>query len=343
MRAWEELHPEALKYTTGERDKAEDIIEKREEYIGKNKLEDVLEEYGIDISKLEKDGKGLYHIKIKSHFTKDKLPEGYGYKGGAARSLLLRNLGIDKNSMPRDLDIIRVAEKENYPGADDEISREYMPEDFETDHGVEKILDLNEYFNTRDFTINEVMVYEGEVIASKQCLLDTARRIIRITKHERKTYSKKTKGGPELGSKTLAKMIRFYAEGINRGDEYAMQDIKDFDYEENFITPFYLAIHLDRAYETSQGAAEKYIEVLKEYEQIPDDIEGVEEAAQYLSGLFYRKNFYYRYAPIKQFRLEENKLAEEEKQEDKDESRYYKYQGMPKIQGMSRRKKQIKY
>ncbi|MFH1632265.1 MAG: hypothetical protein ABIA47_04615 [bacterium] len=47
------------------------------------------------------------------------MPAGYGYEGGAARSLLMRALEIDLTYTPRDLDIIRLSDEEPSPGADD--------------------------------------------------------------------------------------------------------------------------------------------------------------------------------------------------------------------------------
>lgn len=60
----------------------------------------------------------------------------------------------------------------------------YAEDDLANGHGVTTVEE--DYFETRDFTINEVMVADNKIIISKDCLLDTVRGILRITDFEKK-------------------------------------------------------------------------------------------------------------------------------------------------------------
>lgn len=90
----------------------------------------ILKEYGVNPDLVEDIGEGLFRVGVKNHFSERRLPQGYGYKGGAARALLLRSLEIDSTHQPRDIDVVRLSPKEPYEGADYEVAREFMPEDF---------------------------------------------------------------------------------------------------------------------------------------------------------------------------------------------------------------------
>ncbi len=241
----------------------------------------------------------IYTIPIKYSMFREQLPKGYAFAGGAARALLLRNLGIDPIAMPRDVDIVRVVEEEPEPGMDQRLSRQYMGDDCQDGFGV-RCENLSEgYFFTRDLTINEVIADQTTIYASQECLLDTARRIIRLTDFERK---KLHEGGDGYG-KMLAKAVRFFAEMIERYDRAEIND-PDLTYEQGFISPFWMAVHLDRALEQGDAVAKRYLDLLISSEHLPNYINTLEEAIEYLQGKIFHTDFYFRHAPKEQFEHE---------------------------------------
>jgi len=215
-------------------------------------------------------------------------------RGGAARALLLRSLKIDPAYIPRDIDLVRISKKEIYEGADADLAKRYMSEDFEFGTGVEVILNEDEYFSTRDLTINEALATDDRVVTTKQCLVDNVRHILRPSNYEKNRGS---------SCKMLAKIIRFYVESIHRYDDAAVEEVEGWDFEKSFISPFWLASQLDKAYDVNRMVAIEYFNRLKILKQIPSEIESPEEAAEYLSELL-SHSFYYRHAPVEQFRLE---------------------------------------
>lgn len=325
-----ELHDEVL---AAKWEKVDEQMLRDEEIIDESELFDILTAIGLDTEGIRLDAAytkesenylmEVYRLSVKGHFSEERLPDGYAYKGGAARVLLERALGLDYTNTPRDLDIIRTDVHEPYEGADDEVSKTFMPEDFEHGHGVEVITDVQNYLASRDFTINEVMATDTEIFVTRQGLLDTARHIIRITEYEREADD--NDGVPH--QKQLAKAVRMYTEAIVRYGEADRIGVDDWVYERGFIHPFYLALHLDKAYSRSSKIADAFVEELIRLEQIPDDITNAEAAMTYINNLLWRKPFHFRHIPDDVYQLENRWL----------DSFRDKYEHMPKTSGMKRR------
>ena len=84
------------------------------------------------------------------------LPDGYCFIGGVARNIVLAELG-NQTLPPRDIDIVAIKDFDPDMSLVGQLSREHMPDDYAYGHGI-KIETLGEYFDRRDFTINEVLV-----------------------------------------------------------------------------------------------------------------------------------------------------------------------------------------
>ncbi|MFH1315666.1 MAG: hypothetical protein ABIH67_04720 [Candidatus Uhrbacteria bacterium] len=312
LEVWKKMHPEVVNVSVEQQEQMRNQVEQRENVIRDQEVLEVLNEYGIDTSKIIEDADGNYRITVNNHFSQKRLPAGYGYKGGAARSLLLRSLGIDPAYQPRDVDLIRFSEEEPEPGMDDYLAQEYSPEDFSAviegqgRDSVEKMKDVDRYLQTRDFTLNELYATDDEVVATRECLLDSVRRIIHLTEYEYNMFPDR------IGSKMLAKAVFLYAEAIERWGEAEITH--DLAYEYQFVPPFYLAVHLDKAFERGPEVAKRYVQELMKREQLPDDIITPEDAADYLLSLIRDKNFYYRHAPIGQFEIEEEWMEQYDQQ-----------------------------
>ena len=239
----------------------------------------------------------------------DTFRGGMGTRGGAARALLLRALGMNATSMPRDVDIIRLTCTETGGWTDEEVAQEFMWEDASNGHGVELIESLADYFATRDFSINEIFATDEEVIATEQCLLDTVRHILRLTPFEKEDWRNRPK--------MFSKMVRLYAEGIVRNEPVVMEE-NAWRYEKAFLTPFRMAVQLDRAFERGSAVAETFVSKLKQYQQLPEECVGAKEAVEYLSRCMagYEYPFYYRHAPFDQFEAEDRWIEEAKIQDD---------------------------
>lgn len=279
------------------------VLEERRDLLeGKvadTELSSLLRDFGCKDFAVEEVSEDLYAFDLPG-FHKDEtlrsLPGGYGYKGGAARALLMRILGVDTTYVPRDFDIIRLTDDEPYQGADVDVAKQYMANDFEYGHGVEVIHDENIYFESRDLTINEVYATKDRVVATRQCIADTLRGVIRPTYNL--LHCEGLRGG------NLAKIIRFYAEAIERYDEATIEDLPVYALEPSSIYPFYLALNLDKAYEKSPRIAREFVAQLKKIKQLPGDIRDTEDAASYLLSVMTNHNFYFRHVPVSEISQE---------------------------------------
>ncbi len=245
------------------------------------------------------------------------LPDGYGFKGGAARTILRRSLGL-KNHEPRDYDLIRTLKEEPYKGADQELAQKFMEKDAEYGDGVE-FISPDDYFQTRDFTINEVYVVGDKIFATEACIRDTLRGIIRVTDFELKNYIHNYEG---LGPKMKAKSIRLYVEqlystGISEIDPTDKSEIVD-----SFINPFWIAVHLDRAFEKSSLFAEKFLDALIDFGVVPSYIKNVPELIDYLQERI-EGDFYFRSVPKQVYEFEDDEIEGFETGQDLDEIEYW--------------------
>jgi len=308
----EEGAPKTHGVATVESEEEADDYKRWYESLEVMKASEVAEIYGFDVSELKEREDGYYELPVEDHFMKDRLPDGYGYKGGAARSLLERNLDINEESDPRDIDLIRLAAEEPEPGMDDELSMEYMPDDFEHGYGVENVSDIDTYMNSRDLTINELFATDKKVVATEDCIKDSVRRVLRVTDYEREKW-----GG--TGPAMLAKIVRFYAESILDTGMAKFEDENRLS--RAFIAPFYIALNLDKAMDKGPEYAKEYVLRMRDNDHLPHEVRDVEGAVDHLNELLQGDRFYFRNAPEEQFELEEE-LKE--------------YENLPKHLGMGR-------
>ncbi|MFH2063089.1 MAG: hypothetical protein ABIJ46_02945 [bacterium] len=305
-----------------EQDERQMLLEcrKRDEYVVRAELASLLSEYGSneevvdslslvfdsDVGRKEKrEGlSAILTLPVRNHFSERRLPEGYAYKGGAARALLERTLELDSKSEPRDLDVVRLTWM--LPDGDDdvEVAKDFMPEDFAGGAGVEPVNDLNTYFDTRDLTMNQALATDDAIFMTKGCLLDTVRRIIRPTEYEL-DFGESRDGRFTLGSKMMAKVIRLYADAISRFGFGEVAGLGDWYLEPSFISPFWLANNLDRAVQNGEDEALSLVNQLVELKYLPSGVSTVEEAAGYILKIMRGRSFHFRYAPVGQYKLED--------------------------------------
>ncbi len=297
----------------------------REDFVRNIDMKVFLELYGLRHIEFEVSERGVVKIDVLDHFHNRRLAEGYAYKGGAARSLLLRSLGLELRSVPRDIDLIRIKGEKGVTQEDRRLAKIYMPDDAQDGYGVEFVGDIDAYFASRDYTINEVYATDSAIYCTEACVRDTIRRIIRVTQFERDRFE------GQIGSKMLAKAMRFYAEGIERYQLVELAEKENMTIESTFVSPFWLAVQLDRAVERGDKAVKIFIAVLKDRKQIPEKIQTDLDLASYLQSIMSGGYFHFRNIELRQAELEMAYLENHEDEEFDD------YELLPK-HGSHRRK-----
>ncbi len=277
-------------------------VRDRDQAVADRELGGLFRAYGIEGGEADAfvvDEKGYIHREFIPTNVLPQLPSGYGFKGGAARYALHVALGLTPFP-PRDFDIVRLEHFEPSSAADAGLAETYAPDDYAHGYGVEVVQDMDKYFKNRDVTINEILLFGTEIICTRQALMDTMRGILRPTECKRNEYN-------GVGPQILAKILRFYAESIVRfGHTISIEESDDMRFEEYFISPFWIALNLDRAYERGYSVAQKYVDVLGEKKQLPPEIDSPEKAVSYLEDLLEGDHFYFRNAPASQFDLEKS-------------------------------------
>lgn len=177
-----------------------------------------------------------------------RLPDGYGFKGGAARLALASLLGKNvKNRMPRDFDIFRIGTAPD--SRDRALAAKYMPEDLKHGHGIELVPDLDAYFATRDLTINQIAYCNGAVVCTFSAMEDFLNGVLMPTSHVTDA-----EGYPQ--GKITMKMVRMVAEGTLEGTQLSI-GCTPFNPK---VTPFDIALHLQRALSRGTRAAQYYVQ-----------------------------------------------------------------------------------
>jgi len=273
-----------------EQDKNVAIVEEKIEPLSRYEkvIHKWLSRYGVE-AEVRKNESGQLEIAVTElPESIPDLPEGYGYKGGAARAILEHSLGLP-HSQPRDLDIVFLGKEED-KDLSDQLAEQYMPDDHAHGHGVESLHD--NYFETRDFTLNEVLYDGHKIICTRQCLTDLLRNIVRFTDH----VKKESYYGDDffIHPKLLAKAVRMVAHARDHGKERASITGEIDELQELYVDDFHLALHLDRAMEQGPGVAREYVRIMNEKGFIPSDIKTVEDCFEYLLG---QTDFIFRCAP----------------------------------------------
>lgn len=255
-------------------------ISKSEECV--ERLLNIYNIYDLEFRKIARD---LYEIKLSSTEDYDSLDNEYAYKGGAARSILERELGFTNIINFRDVDLLRTVDRD-FNEEDEKMALKYSPDDLKNGHGIEQLRE--DYFDTRDFTINELLVVNDKVILTSACLLDTARGIIRFSDYEKKRlvededelveietslsyldkYKNENNQNKEkfyINDKLMAKALRFSVVQSNKRP-VKLADEEVYKYLD--INNFHIALHLDRALEEGIDVAADYIKKLIELGQL---------------------------------------------------------------------------
>jgi len=228
-----------------------------------------------------------------------------------------------------------LSDKEPQSTQDGVVAKKFMQDDFAHGHGVEVLHSTHRYFNTRDFTINEVYATEESIYCTEQCILDTIREIVRITEYEYGVTDEEGEkynedGTPfEAPNKLLVKLVRLYSEGILENNKTSIADTEDTEFA-SITNMFWVALQIEKAYEQGPAYAEAFAKELVSKNILPSYIDSAKQAAIY-AGTKLQRPFYFRHAPVSQIEIEK-KMKETDMYETWE--RYQEYDSpLPKRRG----------
>lgn len=119
---------------------------------------------------------------ILEEYDLPELPESLAIMGGTARSVARQVVAGDMEPV-RDLDLVYIPElsdsDDKLSDAElDDLSKEYMPDDYMYGRGIQTE-ELENYFLTRDFTMNQCLIYQDKLMLTRAAYDDLQENIIR--------------------------------------------------------------------------------------------------------------------------------------------------------------------
>lgn len=224
------------------------------------------------------------YILERYSFIKD-LPLGIAVMGGTARSIA-REIITGEREPIRDIDLVNILRPDGTSLNDyatiNVLSLKYMPDDYQFGHGIQSET-MKHYFDSRDFTINQCLIYDGKLIVSNFAYNDFEENIIRPTYYEHRFSRYK------LGSRMFLKalLMRSVISRISSSIP-TLEDVKC----PNSVYPFDIALFLNKAMSRGAGTARTFAGDLAEWDLIPDEYAGKPmKLAKYLLGEVYDFEF----------------------------------------------------
>ena len=196
---------------------------------------------------------------LKRYDFIEKLPSGIAIMGGVARSVAREILTGEKEPI-RDIDLVEITDNEDESTVDPELLNElaqtYMPDDYAFGHGI-GLDTLEDYFSTRDFTINECLIKDGKLLVSELAENDFKENIIRPTYYEAPYDGDKLSGRLFLKATLMQTVISQISESIPL--------LEDVHVNFQYIGDFNTAVFLNKAMSRGVETAVKFTENLAEW------------------------------------------------------------------------------
>ena len=147
---------------------------------------------------------GIYRLLVRTPlFPEHPLPPGFWYKGGCARALFFQQLGIPTDT-PRDIDLIRHTDvslnhhqEQSIVQKSDGIEHVGITDDDSDDESLEQ------YFSTRDFTINKVLANDREILFTADAFRDVTTHAIHLTEHQLRRIDRSNSDWIMMAAKSL--------------------------------------------------------------------------------------------------------------------------------------------
>lgn len=216
------------------------------------------------------DNLSLQHIPLpKSILEKytflEKLPSCVGVMGGVARSIAREIITGDHEPI-RDIDLVNIIDDDGHSQIDtdtiDSLSRTFMPDDYAFGHGMQNDT-LSNYFKTRDFTINQSLILNGELIITDYACNDLQENIIRPTYYELPTYD------TPLSSRLFLKALMMRSILLEVTDSIPL--LEDINIDPENIRDFDIALMLNKALSRGASVARTFTQDLAEWDLIPPE------------------------------------------------------------------------
>ena len=195
-------------------------------------------------------------------FIKD-LPAGVGVMGGMARSIA-REIVTGDNGIEsvRDIDLVNILRDDGTSYIDDavrdQLSEEYMADGYANGHGMGDDT-LTGYFATRDFTMNQALIINGQLIVSEAAVSDLRENIIRPS------YYEMSRSSDRLSGRLTAKALLMKSASASYTDSVPTLE----EIEVGRIHPFDLALTMNKALSRGVEVAHAFTRELAEWGLVP--------------------------------------------------------------------------
>lgn len=195
----------------------------------------------------------------------EELPDGVAVMGGVARSIAREMLTGEKEPI-RDIDLVNILDENDESKVDDEtldeLAKKYMADDYAFGHEIQST-DLSWYFSSRDFTINESLVMNGELIVSNFAYNDFKENIIRPTYYELKTIEH------EVRSRIFIKALMMQA--VIRQISGSVPLLEDFKVDKERVYEFDKALNLNKAMTRGAETAREFVNAMVDWDLVPEE------------------------------------------------------------------------
>ncbi len=204
----------------------------------------------------------------------EELPERIAIMGGMARSIAREIVtGESKNrEAVRDIDLVNIIDNDGScyvsPGVRDQLSAEYMPDVFEQGQRMNNDT-LEHYFDSRDFTVNQALIMNGQLILSNAAKNDFQENIVRPSHFEKPRESSWLKSS--IAMKAL------FMKAVTGEFTKTVPTLEDLTFGQVF--PADVADYMDRAMERGIEVMHAYTRELAEWGIIPSAYAGQPMAA----------------------------------------------------------------
>ncbi len=224
---------------------------------------------------------------VLEYYELAELPDGVAIIGGAARAIAQKAL-LGESPIVRDIDLTVFREnlaQLTYQDLQD-LSSTYMPDDARHGHGI-GIESLEEYFGTRDFTINEVVVCRDKLLMTAEAKEALIHKIIEPTAREKEAN--------EAGTNEKLAMKALVLEAVFQ-NQYGTGEVQGIDYDLIRPSMFFIALALNKAFQYGLVVTNSFIQRLEQLGLAYEDayMEPVEFAKYLLEDTY---NFTYRGFP----------------------------------------------
>ncbi len=226
-------------------------------------------------------------IKNRYAFLQD-LPKNVAVMGGMARSIAREIITGDREPI-RDIDLVNIlgtdGESLNDEATLNKLSQQYMADDYAYGHGIQDD-SLENYFDTRDFTVNESLIMNGALIVSNFAYNDLQENIIRPTHHERPSSTWRPRSRLALRALLMQTVL---SECTN-----SYPTIEDLEIDGEYISSFESAVALNKAMSRGAETARRFTDLLADYGAIPAELGGKPKAAAKYFRKYRVYNFEFR-------------------------------------------------